>query len=298
MAQCCVGGGPQSERSGEVSCANLLDGFPLAGPSLGFTSPASRTPTGTVTTGAFHSEFPGTLFRCHLGGIARNWTGVLAPTEWKEGFESFMSLESFISEHTAEYILVPNIVRRLTQKFNQVIPVFLWLTREGNTTALEMMDGKQIRLLTAFPRRPKVLSPNGIAMTLNHELIAYSERSEAAGMVVLVGVPLISSLPTLRIDAHCCWFELNGRAATKGYFLVEIGLDGNVISNHAPARALSGPLTDAGIEDAADRCRVMPWREAVEKIREIRSIESEVHGFPFFGGYKPFHLMLLEPRVR
>ena len=76
-----------------------------------------------------------------------------------------MSLESFISEHTSEYILVPNIVRRLTQKFNQVIPVFLWLTREGNTTALEMMDGKQIRLLTAFPRRPKVLSPNGIAMT-------------------------------------------------------------------------------------------------------------------------------------
>jgi len=204
-----------------------------------------------------------------------------------------MSLESFISEHSAEYILVPNIVSRLSRKFTQVIPVFLWLTREGNTTALQMMDGKQIRLLTAFPRRPKVLSPNGIAMTVNEELIAYSERSEAAGMVVLVGVPLISSLPTLRIDAPCCWFELNGSTATDGYFHVEIGLDGKVISGRPPARGLSGPLTDSGIEAAADRCRLMPWSEAIEKIREIRSTQREFNFFPFMGGYKPFYLMLL-----
>jgi hypothetical protein len=205
-----------------------------------------------------------------------------------------MPLESFISEHSAEYILVPNIVRRLTPKFPQVIPVFLWLSREGNTTALEMMAGKQMRLLTAFPRRPKILSPDGIAMKVNHELVAYSERSEDAGMVVLLGVPLLSSLSTLRIDTDCCWFELNGRAAAEGDYLVEIGLDGKVMSKDVPARALSGPLTDAGIEDAADRCRVMSWAQAVDSIRVIRSIQAEFHGFPFFGGYKPFHLMLLE----
>ncbi len=108
-----------------------------------------------------------------------------------------MPLESFISEHSAEYILVPNIVRRLTPKFTQVAPVFLWLSREGNRTALEMMAGKRIRLLTAFPRRPKILSPNSIAMKVNHELVAYSERSADAGMVVLLGVPLVSSLSTL-----------------------------------------------------------------------------------------------------
>jgi hypothetical protein len=87
---------------------------------------------------------------------------------------------------------------------------------------------------------------------------------------------------------------LNGRAATEGYFLVEIGLDGKIISNHPPARGLSGPLTDSGIEAAADRCRVMPWSEAIEKIREIRSTQREFNPFPFVGGYKPFYLILLE----
>lgn len=208
-----------------------------------------------------------------------------------------MGLESFISEHSAEYILVPNIVRRLTRKFTEVIPLFLWLSREGNTTALGMMAGRQIRLLTAFPRRPKLLSgsQDGITMKVNRELLAYSAASADAGMVVLVGVPLLSSLSMLRIDTQCCWFELKGCATTERDYFVEIGLDGTVISNDAPARALSGPLTDAEIQDAADRCRIMPWTQAVQNIRRVRSIQPEAHGFPFFGGYKPFHLMLLEP---
>ena len=50
----------------------------------------------------------------------------------------------------------------------------------------------------------------------------------------------------------------------------------------------------AGIEDAAGRCGVMSWAQAVDSIRMIRSLQPEFHGFPLLGGYKPFHLMLLE----
>lgn len=132
-------------------------------------------------------------------------------------------------------------------------------------------------------------------MKVNRELLAYSAASADAGMVVLAGVPLLSSLSAMRIDAECCWFELKGCAAADHDYLVEIGVDGTVISNNAPATALSGPLTDAEVEDAADRCGMMPWTEAVQNIRGIRSVQREVHGFPFHGGYKPFHLMLLEP---
>jgi len=208
-----------------------------------------------------------------------------------------MPLESFISEHSAEYVLVPNIVTRLTGKFSQVIPLFLWLSREGNATALGMMAARQIRLLTAFPRRPKLLSSSqdGITMKVNRELLAYSAASADAGIIVLVGVPLLPSLSMLRIDTECCWFELKGCATTDRDYFVEIGLDGTVISNDAPAQALSGPLSDAQIQDAANRCRMMPWTLAVEKIREVRSFQPKFRGFPFFGGYKPFHLMLLGP---
>jgi len=250
-----------------------------------------------MTIGALISEFPSALLRRTRGGTTSNQSEALGPTQRKEVSECTMHPKSFISEHSAEYILVPNIVSRLNQRFTEVIPLFLWLSREGNTTAQKMMAGGQIRLLTAFPRRPKLVSGSqaGIRMKVNRELLAYTAVSEEAGMAVLVGVPLLSSLSLLRIGAECCWFELKGSAVTDRDYSVDIGLDGTVISNDAPTRALTGPLTDDAIEDLADRCRMMPWIQAVQSIREIRSIQQEVHGSSFLGGYKPFHLMLLGP---
>ena len=39
---------------------------------------------------------------------------------------------SFISEHTAEYVLIPQLTDILKQKFEVVIPIYPWMTREGN----------------------------------------------------------------------------------------------------------------------------------------------------------------------
>lgn len=37
---------------------------------------------------------------------------------------------SYISEHTAEYYLVPDLINILKEKYNFVSPVFPWVTRE------------------------------------------------------------------------------------------------------------------------------------------------------------------------
>jgi hypothetical protein len=206
-----------------------------------------------------------------------------------------MPLKSFISEHTAEYVLVPSLVSQLAGQFQQIIPVFFWLTREGNTTAIELMGDARTQLLTAFPRRPKVSSrsQDRITMKVNRELLEYSVASANEGISVLAGVPLVSSLSMLRMESRCCWFELNPSAPIDTDSFVEIGLDGTVVSNTAPSSALSGPLSDIQIQQAALRCPVMSWRMAVEKLRLIRSGQPEFRGFPFFRGYKPFHLVLL-----
>ena len=83
---------------------------------------------------------------------------------------------SFISEHTAEYILVPNLLRRLTPHYQHIIPMFFWSTREGNTIAARTMSDVTVRLLTAFPRRPKIAAshPNRITMKVNQRLLAYA----------------------------------------------------------------------------------------------------------------------------
>lgn len=201
---------------------------------------------------------------------------------------------SFISEHTAEYALVPDLVRRLSPRFRDVIPMFFWSTREGNATATSSMSGITVRLLTAFPRRPKVseLGQDRIIMKVNQQLLGYARASADAGITVLAGIPLVSSILTLRVTSQCSWFDLREFVVTNEDCFIEMALDGTVTSN-APSRvSLRQPLNDLEILDAASRCLAFRWEDAVEILRQIRCTQLKFRGFPFFGGYKPFHVIL------
>ena len=116
-------------------------------------------------------------------------------------------LTSFMSEHTAEYVLVPNIVRQLSAHFCDIIPMYFWSTREGNRTADEFMSARPARILTVFPRRPKVSETveERITMKVNQELIGYTRVSLSVMIPVFAGVPLVSSLLALRIESPCSW---------------------------------------------------------------------------------------------
>ena len=63
---------------------------------------------------------------------------------------------SFISEHTAEYILIPQIVHELEKNFDKVIPLYFWATREGGIMARESLHPYQYKVIAVYPRRPKI----------------------------------------------------------------------------------------------------------------------------------------------
>lgn len=199
-----------------------------------------------------------------------------------------MLLSSFISEHTAEYILVPDLVRRLAPDFQEVIPIFFWATREGNSTAAMTMFETSVRILSAFARRPKILAEDRIMMKINPELVQYSRISADAGIPVLAGIPLVSSLSLLRLSSKCSWYELGN----TGESYVEVMLDGKAVSEQHVRNQFTTPLDDKQIREMASRSPVMTWASAVATIRAIRSQQSAFTHYPFFGGYKPFHLLL------
>jgi len=201
-------------------------------------------------------------------------------------------LKSFISEHTAEYVLVPDLVRRLAPDFLEVIPIFFWATREGNSTAAMTMFETSVRILSAFARRPKIWGEDRIMMKINPELVQYSRVSADAGIPVLAGVPLVSALSQLRLFSKCSWFELSAWHGTSVEPYVEVMLDGKGVSEQCAGNQLPTPLCDKRIREIAGRSRVISWAIAVATIREIRRQQSEYTHYPFFGGYKPFHLVL------
>jgi len=209
---------------------------------------------------------------------------------------------SFMSERTAEYVLVSDLVRRLSPAFPNTIPMFFWATREGNRTAIQLMSDLRFRLVMCFARRPKVeyAGADRIFMKINPELVHYCKASAALNIPVLVGLPMVTSLSSLRLNSPCHWFNLmKFECANRPEFYVEVAPDGEP-TLYGSNEKLAGPLTDLEIEEVVRNSPLLTWSRAVEHLRDVRRTVSayamENYGyvrFPFFGGYKPFLLLAL-----
>lgn len=205
---------------------------------------------------------------------------------------------SFISEHTAEYILVPDLLRRLTPHYQHIIPMFFWSTREGNTIAARTMRDVTVRLLAVFPRRPKITiaHPDRITMKINQGLLAYSRAGAEMGVPVIAGIPLVSSFRDLRPDSPCAWYDLQALSSEEGDCHIEMAADGSVVAEIPVRRTPSEPLTDSSIPALLAHSSSYSWEHAIEILRSLRRSEPESSGFPFFRGYRPFHFVLPQSR--
>jgi hypothetical protein len=137
------------------------------------------------------------------------------------------SFHSFLSEHSVEYALVPNLVGHLTVKFRSVIPIFFWSTREGNATARSSFHDVPVRILSVFARRPKISAshPNLIFMKINTQLLVYATKSAQHGIPTLTGIPLADSLQAFGLHSPCCWYKLNRGAGDIGDQSVKVSRD-------------------------------------------------------------------------
>lgn len=207
-----------------------------------------------------------------------------------------MELKSFISEQTSEYILIPDLLRRLTPYFQHIIPICFRKTQEGNLTALKTMTNMHVQILTVFARRPKILltQPNHITMKINRDLLEYAHASIIRKIPVIAGIPLASSLCELRADSPCSWYNLEPFTSSNNECFIEMNAEGHVIPETPEQIPPSTPLTDSEILALAKSSSVFSWNEAVSSLSDIRRVSRSPLSsrFFFFGGYRPFHFIL------
>jgi hypothetical protein len=209
-----------------------------------------------------------------------------------------MCPRSFMSEHTAEYVLVNDVVRRLAPAFSDAIPIFFWSTREGNLTARESMSALNVKILTCFARRPKLhATDDRILMKVNRQLFSYCRASSAVGIPVVAGIPLVRSLHLLRMTSPCCWFDI-AKLSSSDDLSIEVMLDGLAASMPSSNETTQFPLANEDIQTLVTRSPNFTWESAIGLIRDIRRAArlfdqaSGYRYFPWFGGYKPFHIIL------
>ena len=205
-----------------------------------------------------------------------------------------MNPTGFMSEHTAEYALVSNIIVQLADRYPRIIPMYFWSTREGTHAAEESMRLSRVRIIAAFARRPKVFSSDksSILVKINSQLLVSATLGSNSGIPVLAGVPLVTSLFDYSIETPCNWFNILPNSPNKENFEFCIPI-GNQALMPSLSPYISGPLERSQIIDIIDSgSQVVSWMEAVEGMRTIQRAGTQ-YALPWFAGlYRPFFLVL------
>lgn len=195
--------------------------------------------------------------------------------------------KGFISEHTAEYALVPELLTILRSRYSLVIPIYYLATREGTAASVQGLEGCPVRLLTVFPRRPKVSprDPTRIWMKLNAQILSYAKRSWQDRLPVIAGMPLARALRDLRSECECAWIDISC-------------IDEGAADDTFPIPALrdhSGRWRRIDSKDILRLVAVTPetdWETLSDTMRTIRSDSRIVNAGPFGAAYRPFYILI------
>lgn len=201
---------------------------------------------------------------------------------------------SFISEHSAEYVLVPNMARILSTQFEKVIPIYFWATREGNSMSKSCAENRSIYLLAMFPRRPKIFEPGAsqIRVKFNSVLFSAALRAQEFGVPVFAGVPLTNSILNFDLETQCLWFVVNAIPGETADVEIDMSVDNPTTATGICDKKISGPLSaDEILEHFYRLANRMTWDTAIEAMRTIRATQSFTM-WPFLQAYKPMYFAL------
>lgn len=207
-----------------------------------------------------------------------------------------MPERSFISEHSAEYLLVPKLCAILEPDFSSTLPIYYWATREGSRLSLESRFDALIQIVACFARRPKVsyAGQDCILVKFNEMLFEYATAASGNGIPVLAGVPLVSSLSQLTSNRESAWFEIVGEDHKLDDAWCRLAIpDGTIIDKSDPSHVI-GPLTPDQLRKLVnEQAELMLWSDAAELIRRLRRMKRGWGPYSWMGNYHPFHLLLI-----
>lgn len=201
-------------------------------------------------------------------------------------------MTSFFSERTAEYSILPVVVAHLQQRFGAAVPMYYWASREGNTVAREVHDGRHVRMLALYARRPKSVTKRTMSGKLNAELFEFAHRAALHGVPTFAGFPVVRDVFELGEDFRTFWFSLARDQARDVFFKIDLTRPDSapISEDGSPIRTLE---LDA-LGDAASTATVLTWKAAMAAIRDARVTPRTTGGGAFWGGsvHNPVYLLV------
>lgn len=191
---------------------------------------------------------------------------------------------SFISERTAELILVPELINSLHPFFPKITPIYYWVSREGNTFSQRSFLNTDIKMLVLYARRPKVEHPGDetLYIKLNQLIFDRALFFRSHGIPVIAGFPLVNKLEDVMLGAKCYWLNVSGDGSEN-----TISTNDHDLSNFL--------ITIDDIVKMIVTSTIYTWQTALDKINEMRRSETysgkyyhNISGDP----YKPIYFLI------
>lgn len=172
--------------------------------------------------------------------------------------------------------------------------MYYWASREGNAVAREVHDGRHVRVLALFARRPKSVTKRTMSGKLNAELFEFADRVELHGIPTFAGFPVVQDLFELGEGFRTFWFPLVRRQARDVFFEVDLARPDTQPVSQSGRRIRTVQLDDLG--DAVSSATVLSWRAAMAAINDARVAPRRTGGGAFWGGnpYNPVYVLVPE----
>jgi hypothetical protein len=196
---------------------------------------------------------------------------------------------SFVSEHTIEYVLVPQLIKILRQQYKVVVPIYPWITKEGSNLSKAIHKNDLFKMIGLFPRRPKFLETdnNKIFIKINLELLESYQEASKFNVPLIAGCPLIRNLWELEDEIECVWINLNVWANDS--FLLETSIDLANDKKHPNSFFESDKMI---LDYFNENCKSLNFNQALDIIKTLKN--SGVNKLRSFFGtiYKPTYFLL------
>lgn len=199
-----------------------------------------------------------------------------------------MEPNSFMSEHSAEYIITFKLCNYFISLHKQITPVYLFRTREGNSMG-RMAFNSKIKSFVVYPRRPKKYRKDDslIYFKINESILKGLKHYQGNGVPAYIGGPIINGLDEYNMDNNIFLAIVRSQVPNKNYGDVYINFDQNknLVNDNQNIKIISFNNILRDIETKAEQ---KTWQELIQLSIEVNNLQNDNFSrLSFLTPYKP-----------
>lgn len=205
-----------------------------------------------------------------------------------------MNPTSFICERSAEYALIPELMKELKKNFKHVTPIYPWISREGSNISKEIHSMRLFKIIGLYARRPKLSSfdDTTIKVKFSEQIIYGARTSQRLGIPIIAGCPLARDFMELGNCNKFLWANLSKFSNYDIDFIAEV--DGDGVIRNQPNSYFFNNISEIidlinGVSEVFD---VEKFIEVIKEIKMSSKSYNEYIPMAFMGGYKPVYFLL------